>query len=316
MMIIYIINYYKRKGEIWDRNEMVIFNPNDRKQINLIINNLISDIDNVLRFKIKNYFLNYYLIVSEKVGKQNAGANWAEYVEYGTTDDIIIELQIIGSEMCGNRKGGFGVNTYQVIDERNWERAMHCMVFRESVEPAFCVTFEADITNFRRKVKAQNLSFTLAFVYAVCKCADEIEAFRYRFLDGKVVLFGHIDTAFTYLNQDTGLFKVVNVPLRGSIQEYVETAGRIAREQKEYFTGPLGNDVFQCSPMPWVTYTHISHTNSGKKDNATPLFDWGKYYEKDGKIVMPVSVQAHHSFVDGIHVGQFADRLQKYLESF
>ncbi len=57
---------------------------------------MISDIDNVLRFKIKNYFLNYYLIVSEKVGKQNAGANWAEYVEYGTTGDIIIELQNIG----------------------------------------------------------------------------------------------------------------------------------------------------------------------------------------------------------------------------
>ena len=62
--------------------------------------------------------------------------------------------------------------------------------------------------------------------------------------------------------------------------------------------------------MPWLTYTHISHTNSGKKDNATPLFDWGKYYEKDGKIVMPVSVQAHHSFVDGIHIGQFVDRLR------
>ncbi|MCI9398118.1 MAG: hypothetical protein HFI55_14640 [Lachnospiraceae bacterium] len=89
--------------------------------------------------------------------------------------------------------------------------------------------------------------------------------------------------------------------VRGSIQKYVETAGRIAREQKEYFTGPLGNDVFQCSPMPWITYTHISHTNSEKKDNATPLFDWEKYYEKDGKIVMPVSVQAHHSFVDGMN---------------
>ncbi len=24
------------------------------------------------------------------------------------------------------------MNTYQVIDERNWERAMHCMVFREA----------------------------------------------------------------------------------------------------------------------------------------------------------------------------------------
>lgn len=70
--------------------------------------------------------------------------------------------------------------------------------------------------------------------------------------------------------------------------------------------GPLENDVFQCSPMPWVTYTHISNTNfRGKKDNATPLFDWGKYYEKNGKIVIPISVQAHHSFVGGIHIGQF-----------
>lgn len=40
---------------------------------------------------------------------------------------------------------------------------MHCMVFRNSVEPAFCVTFEADITNFKRMVKEQGLSFTLAF---------------------------------------------------------------------------------------------------------------------------------------------------------
>lgn len=34
-------------------------------------------------------------------------------------------------------------NQYKVIDESKWERAMHCMVFRNSVEPAFCVTFEA-----------------------------------------------------------------------------------------------------------------------------------------------------------------------------
>ncbi len=208
------------------------------------------------------------------------------------------------------------MNTYQVIDEGNWERAMHCMVFRNSIEPAFCVTFEVDITNFLQKTKEQNYSFTIAMVYAVCKCANEIEAFRYRFLDGDIVLFDRIDTAFTYLNKDTELFKVVNVPMKDNIQEYIEIATKTANEQQEYFTGPLGNDVFQCSPMPWVAYTHISHTNSGKKDNATPLFDWGKYYEKDGKMIMPLSVQAHHSFVDGIHIGKFADGLQGYMDEF
>ena len=205
-------------------------------------------------------------------------------------------------------------NNYKIIDEKTWERAMHCMVFRNSIEPQFCVTFEADITNFKEKVKKQGLSFTMAMVYAVCKCANEIEEFRYRFLDGKIVLYDRIDTAFTYLNKSTNLFKVVNVPFVDDINEYCKLAYKIANEQREYFNGPLGNDVFQCSPMPWVTFTHISHTNSGKKDNATPLFDWGKYYEKNGRIMIPISVQAHHSFVDGIHVGQFVNGLQKYFD--
>lgn len=207
-------------------------------------------------------------------------------------------------------------NQYKVIDEKNWNRAMHCMVFRNSIEPAFCVTYEADITNFKKYIKRRGVSFTLAMVYAVCKCANEIEAFRYRFVDGQIVLFDRIDTAFTYLNPETELFKVVNVPMMDDMIEYCELAAKTAREQKEYFTGPLGNDVFQCSPMPWLSYSHISHTNSGNKDNATPLFDWGKYYEKDGKTVIPISVQAHHSFVDGIHIGQFADKLQKFFDKF
>ena len=205
-------------------------------------------------------------------------------------------------------------NQYKIIDERNWKRAMHCKVFRNSVEPAFCVTFELDITKFLPKVKSQKLSFTMAMIYVVSKCANEIEEFRYRFVDGNVVLFDRIDTAFTYLNMETELFKVVNVPMMDSMEEYVAAAKKAAEEQQEYFTGPLGNDVFQFSPMPWISYTHISHTNSGKKDNATPLFDWGKYFERDGKILLPFSVQAHHSFVDGLHVGRLAEAVQKYLD--
>ena len=207
-------------------------------------------------------------------------------------------------------------NKYSIIDENNWERAMHCKIFRNSVEPAFCVTFEADITNFLQRVREKNFSFTLAVVYAVCRCANEIEAFRYRFRDGNIVLYDNIDTAFTSLNKGAERVKVVNVPMQDSIEKYIALASKTAEEQKEYFTGPLSNDVFQCSPLPWVRFTHISHTNSGNKDNATPLFDWGKYYTRHGRVFMPVSVQAHHSFVDGIHIGKFADRLQGYFDEF
>lgn len=69
------------------------------------------------------------------------------------------------------------------------------------------------ITCYSVCCKVEGLSFTLAMVYAVCKCANKIEAFRYRFVDGQVVLYDKIDTAFTYLNKETDLFKVVNVPM-------------------------------------------------------------------------------------------------------
>ena len=56
-------------------------------------------------------------------------------------------------------------NSYKIIDQNTWERAMHCMIFRNSVEPAFCVTFEADITKYKQMVKELGLSFTLAMVH-------------------------------------------------------------------------------------------------------------------------------------------------------
>lgn len=204
-------------------------------------------------------------------------------------------------------------NPYKIIDETTWKRALHCQVFRNSIEPSYCVTFELDITNFLKKVRKDDLSFTLSLIYIVSRCANDIEEFRYRFLDGKIVLYDKINTAFTYLNKETELFKVINVEMQDTLEQYNSVAARKAVDQKDYFTGPLGNDVFQFSPMPWVSYTHISHTNSGKKDNATPLFDWGKYFDRDGKKILPFSVQVHHSFVDGILIGKLVDSLQNYL---
>lgn len=206
--------------------------------------------------------------------------------------------------------------SYKIIDVTHWKRALHCQIFRDSIEPAYCVTFELDITAFLEKIRATGSSFSLALIFVVSKCANEIEEFRYRFRDGQVVLYDRINTAFTYLDGETELFKVVNVEMQDTLEEYVSAAAQKAADQKEYFTGPLGNDVFQFSPMPWVSYTHISHTNSGKKEVATPLFDWGKYFHRDGKWILPFSVQVHHSFVDGIHIGKLADSLQNYLDSY
>lgn len=204
---------------------------------------------------------------------------------------------------------------YQIIDRKNWKRNLHCEIFQNSLEPQYCITMELDITNFLKMVRKQGYSFTFSFIYAVCKCANEIEEFRYRFLGEQVVLYDNIHTSFTYLDQESELFKFVSVPMEKEMRDYVKAAEEKVKSQREYFAAPPANDEFSFSPLPWISYTHISHTISGRPGNATPLFDWGKYFQRDGKVMMPFSVQVHHSFVDGIHVGKLAEKLQNYLDN-
>jgi chloramphenicol O-acetyltransferase type B len=139
---------------------------------------------------------------------------------------------------------------YKEIDMTTWKRSQHCAVFRSCVQPEYCVSFELDISNFLPRIKAKRYSTTFALIYAITQCANEIEEFRYRFMDGKVVLFDCVDTAFTYLNQETELFKFVNVPMQDTMAQYVELAANTVKQQTAYFTAPPANSVFIFSPMP------------------------------------------------------------------
>lgn len=204
-------------------------------------------------------------------------------------------------------------NSYKVIDTSKWKRQLHCEIFRHALQPQYNVSLELDITNFLKKVKENKWSFSLAFIHTITKCANSIEEFRYRFLDDEVVLYDTIHTSFTFLNAETELFKVVNVPMIGDMEEYIEIAKKTIVNQKEYITGPVPNDVYQFSSLPWIKFTHISHTLAGKSDKSNPMFDWGKYFEKDGKVLIPFSIQVHHSFIDGLHVGKFVEHLQEKL---
>ena len=102
--------------------------------------------------------------------------------------------------------------------------------------------------------------------------------------------------------------------MQDTIEKFIQLAIITTENQKEHFTGPVENDVYQFSALPWITFTHISHTDFGNREKAQPIFDWGKYHEREGKFMMPFSVQVHHVFVDGIHIGKLADELQRYLD--
>nr|WP_305136734.1 CatA-like O-acetyltransferase [uncultured Schaedlerella sp.] len=63
------------------------------------------------------------------------------------------------------------------IDLSTWGRTQHYESFRNYVQPQYCVTFELDITHFLEMVRKQAYAFTFSFVFAVSRCANQIEEF-------------------------------------------------------------------------------------------------------------------------------------------
>ena len=72
------------------------FNKENKEHINVLINNIIKDIETILRFSLEKYFNHYYLILVEQLGEEDSGANFAQFLEYGTQNKLIIALQNLG----------------------------------------------------------------------------------------------------------------------------------------------------------------------------------------------------------------------------
>lgn len=202
---------------------------------------------------------------------------------------------------------------YQKIDISTWERKQHYEIYRQFANARYDITLELDVTNLVKYVKENGLSFTLTMIHTIATCANEIDEFRMRIENGEPVLYDNIGLSFTYLNKDTNLMKNVVVDNDADVVEFNRKAKEAIEKQKVYFTGALGNGIYQFSSIPWITYTHISHTFSGNKDYAVPVFDFGKFYEKNGLILMPFSIEVHHAFIDGYHLGVLVEKLQEML---
>lgn len=92
------IDYFREKQKKIpiDFSNYVPFEKGNIQHINIVIENIIDDIEYVLRFLLEKYFNHYYQILVEILGAENSGENWADRLEYGTQNRIVIALQNIG----------------------------------------------------------------------------------------------------------------------------------------------------------------------------------------------------------------------------
>lgn len=207
----------------------------------------------------------------------------------------------------------------EYINLENWKRKEHYEFFHRMDYPQYNICMDIDVTRFLQFTRKKDLSFYYSMIFAATTVINRVENFRYRIRNDQVVMHDRVHPSFTDMNRDPedDLFKMVTVDLSGNIYEFVKIAGQTNDNQKNFLVPEklIGrDDLIYITCIPWISFTHISHSLSLNRNDSVPRISWGKYYPQGEKMLLPFSVQSNHALVDGIHVGKYVQHLQTFLD--
>ncbi len=204
----------------------------------------------------------------------------------------------------------------KIIDLNTWKRKQHFEFFYRMDYPQYNVCMNLDATRFLKFTKENGLSFYYAMIFAASTALNSVEEFRHRIREGQVILHDKVHPSFTDMDNDDDLFKLVSLELTGDIFSFTDAAKQVSKNQKEYIKpGHLAgrDDVIYITCVPWISFTHVSHTIALNRNDSVPRISWGKYFKDGNKMMLPFSVQVNHALVDGIHIARYIEALEKIM---
>jgi chloramphenicol O-acetyltransferase type A len=203
------------------------------------------------------------------------------------------------------------------IDLAAWPRRRHFETFRAFYDPLFSMCADVDVAVLRSEVDARHLPFTAAVVFVIAQAANDIPQFRQRIRHDTVVEHDVVHPSTTILVDDD-LFSFCTLDHLPEFSAFAaHYADRVAevRDRPTVDTSSDRDDVLFMSAIPWVSFTSFQHPVLSNPADSIPRFAWGRVHPDGDRVMMPLSVQAHHALVDGLHVGRFYQAVEGYLRN-
>jgi chloramphenicol O-acetyltransferase type A len=205
---------------------------------------------------------------------------------------------------------------YSVLDIGKWPRRSTYEFFKDYPDPFFNFTANLDVSQLYRFCKENNLAYSLAVLYYSLVAANEIREFRIRLMDGQLVEFDRIHATQTILNDDE-TFSFAYFEMKDDVFEF-NRAGKAALEKyralKTFDVETDRFDLIYYSVIPWVSFTSFKHASRLDRTQTIPRIVFGRIFDDPGGCkLMPLSVEANHTIMDGFHVGKFFNRFQEAI---
>ncbi|MFT5164604.1 MAG: chloramphenicol O-acetyltransferase type A [Alteromonadaceae bacterium] len=205
-------------------------------------------------------------------------------------------------------------DTYQRLDMTNWSRRQHYQFYQDFSQPYFSIGCDLNAAALYNHCKAQHISFFDAYLFMTMQAINTVEPLRYRLVDEQIRVYQSISISVAVMAADQ-TFRFCEVPYSADFTTFQR---QLKQAKATAINGPFFSDTFfthqsnqatvYMSVIPWISFTSFAHARHGGTSTGIPLLAIGKMRQTDN--TLPITVDAHHALVDGVHVGQFIEVLQ------
>ena len=194
--------------------------------------------------------------------------------------------------------------------------------FKTFSNATYSMNVRMDVTKLVKYTKEKQQSFFINLLYIVLNGLNGVEEMRMRLVDDKPVIFDDINPAFTVMTK-TDSFENVrfennhNYPDFYKIaKEYIESAKEQVEIKKESYNPENCYNEYYITCTPWVDFIQCTHPiPDDKSSQSIPRICWGKYIENNGKYELTLNITVSHLFVDGFHLANAFNKIQKLLDN-
>ena len=204
--------------------------------------------------------------------------------------------------------------SFHLIDFVTWERKDFYKHFINDVVCTYSTTVNLDITNLK------NVRLYSTIIWLLTNVVNQMPEFRTAITKEGVGIYDEMHPAYTIFNKEnknfSGIWTEFNLDYKVFLDAYELDIAKYT-SSKEYAPKPNRPDnSFDISMIPWFTFTSFNLNIFGDGKYLLPIFTLGKYFDDNGKRLIPLSIQVHHAVCDGYHIGKFVETLQSLINHF
>ncbi|WFW11230.1 type A chloramphenicol O-acetyltransferase [Citrobacter freundii] len=208
---------------------------------------------------------------------------------------------------------------YTPVDLSCWARKEHFEVFQTFAQSTINQTVLLDITALLKHIKEVGWKFYPTIIFLLSKVVNRHTEFRMAIKDNELVIWNEVHPSYTIFHNETETFSSLWSHYDGNIHHfqnvYTEDIARYGNSLSYWPKGASPENIFFVSAIPWVSFTSFNINVANMQNFFSPMFTIGKYYNQDGKVMLPLAVQVHHSVCDGFHVARLINELQEISDN-